>query len=99
MMVGTGSPGHVWEGCECLMLAAVGPFVSLGLPPRHRLSPVLPRTKAVMPLAGQDCKDVLVKHLLGAIPLSIAAVPLPRDTVPGHCHCLCCSGATGVAQQ
>lgn len=36
-----------------------------------------------MPLAGQGCKDMLVKHLLGTIPLSIAAVVLP---VPGHYH-------------
>lgn len=40
MMVGTGSPGHVWD-CERLVLAAVEPFVSLELPPGPPLSPVM----------------------------------------------------------
>lgn len=91
MMVGTGSLGHV--------LAAVEPFVSLGLSPRHPPSPVLPRTKAVMPLAGQGCKDMPVKHLLGTIPLSITAVALPKDAVPGHCHLSVLQWSAGVAQQ
>lgn len=82
------------------MLPAGETFVSLGLPPRHPLSPVSPRTKAVMPSAGLGCKDVPVKHLLGAIPVSTAAVPWPRDTVPGHWHLLllqwCCWGGTAM---
>ena len=47
--------------------------------PRHPLSPVLPRAKVV----AQPCCRA---SLLGRAPLSIAAVPLPRDTSPGHCH-------------
>lgn len=74
MMVGTVSSGHVWEGCWGLMLAAVEPFVSLGLPPRHPLSPVLAQNKG---------SDALSRTGLQGY---AGQTPAGNNT-PAHCCC------------
>lgn len=94
MVAGMGSLRHMWVGCEGLVLAVVGHVCEAGIAPRHSLSPVLPGAKA----AVQPCCRA---SLLGRAPLSITAVPLPRDNSPGLCHLpvlqRCCGDGTAMS--